>query len=515
MSRGEVVKYTDSAQVLNLYDKDPTGDRSRSFFADVLGIQDFEAFLSDAGLKELATLKQNRGIVGYVKSHTLQTTPYNLFGDINFTSQVSQERGIPAVTLVVTHENDTFVPSPEKMEAFGKQKYFVGYNAKGKPQFVQVDIQPEGVKREDGTFSPASGINDVVGYSLKDIFVTVREVVDPRSTKVPSENGTIFLRAALGVSWEEIMNVKGVFLGGQKRLSVTELHRFLFERTIQRLSDLGEISKDHRMIFSDLSLISRAILQHAQPTAEFVEMLSFQGNPYKQILELLCLSWSAVQVLIQFSEGKCTERQVKEALTQQFTEISPQDEQKILNLTADQASRVRDIAFDFLHLSFDEQSGLLLHNGQLDPSVYYTVMSALVDVDLANLDGLSTFFRGKVLRAHNALRAYGLESRTIKIPNGEIPEFDTTRIHPTGMYSDLTQIGIDVFQEMMSQGADRNTLSYERTFALQKYLLALQSNQGDLPYQRSTQAIVEEQVLKWAAGLMMKGIYDESYTETR
>jgi hypothetical protein len=376
---------------------------------------------------------------------------------------------IPAACIVMGYEDDMFHTSPEKMEGFGKQQYFVGYNAKGRPQFAQVEIKAIGVRdtsAADG-MQPVNFIDEINGYNLKDIFVNVTEPTDPRGCRASKTVGgetTDYIEAVLGMRWGDILNNPHSNCYNRGKVSVAQLHKVLFGATINRLRGQGYLPDEETMpiIYAELGNLSKSLLKHGNRVDNTVDILGFCGKPQKILGDLLSVQPEGIKMVQSFLKGEITDEEiVRAAIMKHHEKLSNDQIVQIDSLPDDEAQQVLDYIMKAQGLFFDEKTGLLCRSTDkgpvVDPAAYYPIFSVLLDNDHTSLDEESWYFTSKIQRCQALLKAYNVPISVIRTPHTEIPAFDTIRIHPTGTYYDLKQAEIEIFKKVTSQF--RETLS--------------------------------------------------------
>ena len=448
---GGLIEYTTLPKALAQYQEDPFGEKKIKFLQEAFGIDDVEAFLIDAGLAEYIEAKRRGSMVSAVKSHYRTGTPYN-YTDVMMSGGLAQMFGIPTATLSMQYSSDILHTSEEKMEGFGKQPYFVGYNPKGAPQFAQISIKPIGIR--DGSMPRGmrkiQTINDASGSPLKDIFVEITDPVDPRGAKAAKRfvgTETEYPEAVLGIRWRDLLDDQEVMSQNPGKISVTQLHTVLFELTIDRLRKQGYLPGEDQMavIYTDLGQETAALLKHANRVEKTLEILGFTGKPQKILSELLLVKPNVIDLVQKFLNGEASndvnEVTVSDAIKQHHKLLTDEEIEVINALPDETAEQIKSFIMEAQGLFFDEKSGLLCRRSNdgvsVDPASYYPMLSALLDNDHTSLDEPSAFFTQKVVRSQNLFRSLGLPISVIRTPHTEIPAIDTARIHPTGVFTDL------------------------------------------------------------------------------
>ncbi len=441
------VEYTTVEQAVMNYGNDPYGDTAYQFLQEAYGIADPDAFLIDAGLEQFIVEKRQKGaFTGAVKSQVPPATPYNL-SDPVVVGAVVQRYDVPGCVLCISYSDDVMTLAPEKMEAIGNQRYFTGNDKNGRPQFASVSIVPAAVRSADGSISNVQSLEEIDGHSFRDIFIELRNPLDPRGAQSAfqtKEQGTIeFIEGALGMPWEEILANPYSMQENPGLVSLSQFHRLMFDKTVQRMRRSGYLPDEGRMpiVHAEMADFSRALLKHSRLPGETRGLLG------------------------SFAVGQPG-------------------------------------------VSIDENTGLVLKNGKVDPSMYYAPFTSLVDVDTASLNEDSWSFTGKIHRMQQLLRRHGVPIPTVRIPHGAIPDFDNTRIHPTGEFYDIRQARSDAYQSLQLTGLSKEeqkkrSKEIEATVLLrmQEFFMALKAG-GSQEYKRSTELVSTVPVLQWWASVL-------------
>lgn len=518
---GDLVEYTTLGQVVANYEQDPFGTKTFDYLQNAFGIQDLDAFFRDAGLEEYVKQKRERGaFVGAVKSHTFQQTPYNLFSDIAAGAYLNQQMGIPAAILAFGYEDDIFHSSPEKMEAFGTQKFFVGYSQKKdeapRPQFTSIHVKATAVRERDGSVRNISVIDEASGYPLKDIFVDVTAPQDPRNAHAVMCDAhgerKEYIEAALGMSRDEILSNPHSLNENPGMITIAQLHKTLFEKTVERMRNEGVLPSEAEMpiIYAEISQLSQALLKHAKPPQETLDVLAFDGKPQRILRDLLCTHPQEAEAIYEYLNGSGKSADAESATRTHHEAMSEEDDRTIEALPDDVAEAIMQFKMAQLQLSFDERTGLLRRGEMADPAAYYPIFSALLDSDLTSLNEESQYFTAKIHRSQELMRRHDLSISTIRIPHHEIEDFDTTRIHPTGVYYDIKTPENDAFMQKVKPRLDEygpkpssETMQRMKYEFLAEFYAALPQN-GEMArdYRRVSEAIVTDPILSWWASMI-------------
>ncbi|HRN69892.1 MAG TPA: hypothetical protein PLS49_01795 [Candidatus Woesebacteria bacterium] len=506
------VQYVTLGEAFQNYLQDPYGVNRRAFLQNAFGIEDVSAFYKDAGLEEYENAKQKGACVGAIKSHTLQTTPYNILSDIAANSLIAQKYGVPTAIMAISYETDTFHTSPEKMEAFGPQRYFIGYDAKGKEQFTTVNVRATSVRESDGSIRNISVINEASGYSLKDIFITVTDPLDAKNANasICDDEGNIqeFLEVALGTTWEEILENKYSNESNPGMITVTQFHRVMFEKTLDRLRSLGYIPDAETMpiIYSDISKVSDSLLKHATRNESTLTTLGMSGSPQEMLAELLCTQPHEVDTIYEYVNNMSDAKTVKQAVMAHHDRLSDEETAFMMDLPDSIANSVLIKKLELLGLSFDSANGLLKRGKTADPGAYYPVFSSMLDIDCTSLNEDSWFFTGKIKRCQNLQRQHKLPISTIRIPHNEIEDFDTIRVHPTGRIYDIKSYESAVYRNHIATLPERPNSEQIQEIKLRymrEFYEAMRNNpQSIQEYERLTDAIATDPILAWWATLV-------------
>jgi len=502
----DVIGYTSPEIAFQNYLNDPYGERKLQFLKDAYGISNPSQFFKDAGLELYVEQKKRRAMMGAIKSHTLQATPYNLMNDAAFCAAVQQKYDVPTAVLVVTHEGDIMHTSPEKMEAFGKQRYFVGYDNRGRAQYASVHIRPTGLRGQNGVVTPISVIDEACGHPLRDIFVSIDEPTDPKGKRTAylDSEGTYreLMEMATGISWKEILTDPEIAQQNEGYVSVTQLHKYLFRRTVRRLRDQGYFPSENDMPFieSDLAGISDALFYHARPSQNTLEILGFAGKPQQILSELLCMKPGAISAVLSQSAN------AHDLVMQHHDDLNESSKRVIKSLPDDSADAVLQEVMQVMGLSFDKTTGLLRRGQLADAASYYPFFSSLLDVDFTSLNEPSSFFTRKIQRTQALLQAHGLPNSYVKVPHEDVHGFDTDRLHPTGQYFDYTQVHADSFARTAGRMKEK-TSNEDLVLLKAEYVRRIvQSFQGGLPdaneYRRQTEALAVDPVMAWFASMV-------------
>ncbi|MBP7967342.1 hypothetical protein KAZ66_03645 [Candidatus Woesebacteria bacterium] len=536
-SSESTVIYSTLDEAIQHHLEDPQSNAKLDFIARAYGC-DPQVLITDAGLSPLLHLYQEGRMVSAVKSHALLVDPYNMT-DVIMSGQIMQETGIPTAILAVTYSEDKFISSPEKTALFGAQRYLVGYNEKGKPLFNSVQIKPTGIRKyssEGGEIiTPINNIDHAVGVPLKDIMVQIEEPIDPRGTKAQltdDEKREQYIEAALGINWQQILNHPCLGdAAGKGYISVSDLHKVLFEETVNRLRMQGALpsQQDMPIVHGELGTISKAILKHATYVPETTQTLGFEG-PAEQILtDTLCIQPSTIQKIDVYLKT------LDESLLSEIeAEIPVHNEspteaeiESLRQLGQENLNQICSFIMGKKGLSFHEKSGLLANGEHADPASYYPLFQALLCHDYCELDGsdVDHYFSRKVQRAQALQTAHGLPITIIRTPADEvvtqdnsnfIKPFVATRLHPTGKYFDITAANGHIAQQVIlplrqqeingkklskaEQSAVEARLQQIKKAELAKVFLAVQEsveNGTSAEWQRTTEAIATDEVMQW------------------
>jgi hypothetical protein len=126
---------------------------------------------------------------------------------------------------------------------------------------------------------------------------------------------------------------------------------------------------------------------------------------------------------------------------------------------------------------------------------------------LTSLNEESQYFTAKIHRSQELMRRHDLSISTIRIPHHEIEDFDTTRIHPTGVYYDIKTPENDAFMQKVKPRLEEfgpkpssETMQRMKYEFLAEFYAALPQN-GEMArdYRRVTEAIVTDPILSWWA----------------
>lgn len=518
LSKREEIPFVDEVQYVTLgeafqnYLQDPYGLNRRAFLQNAFGIEDVSAFYKDAGLEEYEKVKQKGACVGAIKSHTLQTTPYNILSDIAANSLISQKYNVPTAIIAISYETDTFHTSPEKMEAFGIQRYFVGYDAKGKEKFTSVNIKASAVREADGSIRNISVINEASGYPLKDIFVTLTDPSDPRNAKATfmdeEGNEQQFLEVALGKTWEEIVNNPYSQEHNPGMITVTQFHRVMFETTIDRLRNLGYIpnKEDMPIIYSDISKVSDSLLKHATKNPDTLKTLGMLTSPQAMLAELLCTQPDEVDAIYEYVNNISDVKKAKQAVMSHHTRLTEEEKTYVMDLPDSISCSVLETKLGLLGLSFDEKTGLLKRGKTADPASYYPVFSSLLDIDCTSLNEESWFFTGKIKRCQDLQKQHNIPISTIKIPHNEIPDFDITRVHPNGNYYDIKSLESEIFKRHIAPLSERpssEVIQEIKVKYMREFYDALRNDpQSVQEYKHAVDVVTTDPILAWWASLL-------------
>ncbi len=520
---GGIIRYTTLEQTLLNYAEDPFGEKTFQFLADAYGISDPEQFFQEAGLEGYLEAKKNGAYIGALKSHGLVADPYN-FSDIMVGGAIGQRYDIPTAVMALGYSDDIFVSSPEKMSLFGAQPYFIGYDQKGKPQFTSITIVPTAIRDNSGNIKHIDVIDEAAGVPLKDIFVDIRRPLDPRNAhafhRFDSERSEEYIEAAIGMSKKQILSNPLVNEKNPGMITVTQLHRVLFEATIQRLRRQGYLGDEAQMpiIYAELGDLSHALIEHSTYVPQTLETLGFAGSPNQILTELLCSKPSAIDGIIAHikTNGLVVElpHELKRAISSHHTRLSNDEIAYIQSMDPSDAALAQAGIMKELNLKFNERSGLLMRGHKADPASYYPAFSALLNQDQTSLDE-DWYFAGKMLRSQKLLDQHDVPLSVVKIPYEDIDTFSTTRIHPTGTYYDIKGADGAVSQkkilparqamskqqltkdQLRQKETDLQTIKRDEMYKIYRAIQEASENSDPNEWKRTTEAIATDDVICW------------------
>lgn len=511
----DAVEYTTLQDALARYVEDPYGDRKFAFLQQAFGITDPDRFLIEAGLNQYVDLKRGRGaFVGAVKSHAFQATPYN-FADIIAAGHAAQAYDIPTAVICLGYGQDTFHLSSEKMEAIGRQNYFVGYDNKGRPMFSSVSVVPHAVRTASG-LREIDVVEEIGGRSFDDIFVRLRHPLDPRGATIVNKEAdgskTEYIEGAIGLTWDQVVNNPHSKDANPGYVTLTQLHRFLFETTVNRLRAMGHLPGEDNMalIFTDITKLSNSLLKHAQRKDCTLATLGLKGKPQEILANFLCMQPHEALLILRGLTGDEGIRAVHRAVMTHHESLTNDERDVMMNISDMSAERILKFVFSQLGMMIDSNSGLLTKNGVADPAVYYPVYTSLLDVDFTSLNEESWFFTGKINRMQKLLRQHGINIPSIRVPHFEIPDIDITRIHPTGRYVDIRGAETAVTRSITAQleglskaakgrmgpQIEQTKWEHMRTF----YTALGAGDAGE--FERISQFVMTQPVLQWWASVI-------------
>ncbi len=553
-SDGPII-YTTLEKAIKDHLDDPFSQNKLDFIAKAYGC-DPEALIKEAGLEPLLQAYREKRMVSAVKSHALLGDPYNMT-DVIMSGVITQETGIPTAVLAVTYSDDQFVSSPEKIALFGTQRYFLGYNEKGKPLFSSVQIKPAGIRsyNEAGEqiITPIDNIDDAVGTSLTDIMVKIVEPIDPRGTKSVITNSEVkehYIESALGISWEQIVNHPSLGAdAGTGNVSLSNLHRVLFDETINRLRNQGILPSEEEMpiIYGELGKISKTMLEHATYVQETNQFLGFEGSAAEILTDTLCIQPSTVQKVDDFldSNDEALLAELENEIPIHSSAVTAEALEQIKQLGEEKLQRVLSFIMNKRNLTFHEKSGLLANGEHADPASYYPLFQALLCHDYCELDGsdVDHYFSRKLQRAQALQSAHGLPITIIRTPADEIKTLDNTslikpfvatRVHPTGRYFDITAangyVSQNIILPLRQQELSGNKMSKPEQTALEgrlqeikrgeleKILLAVREsvqNGTDSEWARITEAVTTDEAMTWYINTLMSSTNNLDYSKIK
>lgn len=459
-NHGGLIEYTTLPQAFAEYRSDPHGSKRMQFLQDAYGIQDPEAFLREAGLEGYLAAKREGAMVSAVKSHALVTTPYN-FTDVIVNGQLARMHGIKGACLVMGYEDDVFHSSPEKMYTLQQQHFYVGKDPKGNDLYTSVDVVPVGIKLGEGNIRPVSSIADIEGVPMKDIIVELKRPKTAKQAPAYERNGedeTAYIEAAIGMLWGDVLQSNTEFDPEYPdKITLTQLHRTLFDKTIQRLRDEGVIPGEEQfsIIYAELKTVTSALRKHAQIGERTAEIMGTSLPAKNQLAELFCVQPDTIKMVISKMKGEeVDDTTLRRAIANHHYKLSEDQVEFIRDLDVTVASQVLNFIMESQGVFVDECSGLLCKKTAdgiaVDPLSYYPPFSILLDYDHTSLDEPSYFFTDKIVRCQQLQRAYGAPISVIRTPYEEIPALINDRIHPTGIYYDVREAMASLYSSVLA-----------------------------------------------------------------
>lgn len=433
------IEYTTVQEAIRSWADDPHGKTTFHFISASYGIEatQVRSALEGAGFGDYLKAKDEGRMVGMVATQVLK--PTNYFMTNAFAMKRLHDQGIPTALMVVEWPRDKFYKeNSDKRGGFGKLEFPVGTrekrdrdgNSTGEIEVVSVNIElrPAGIRHDDGTIQRITNINDANGYRCDQILLEVidarsphnrgyTEILDKERTVLPNnkvimkERVRTHAKAALGFEIPGLVDTRTTIDGEEifnsfdtDAISMTDFYRLLWEQTIQTLRKAGELpsEEDMPMFFVDAEQAYTKLAAEANPPAIVTEIIGIHTPE------------AILRNIFQYSDDE-------------IDEVMAQSDFNIDQFLASH--------------NFKITNGLLTHgNGMMDPGSYYVLHAALPDVYFECSSCGGDKFVGKLQRAQQVRKAFGLHEKEVRIPDAEVEELEEYIVHPTGRFVDTTPI---------------------------------------------------------------------------
>ncbi|NTU47090.1 hypothetical protein HGA88_05680 [Candidatus Roizmanbacteria bacterium] len=379
------LRYTTVENTIDEWAEDPHGERKLRGVAQIYGIpqEKIEQVLEEGGMGAyLRSLAEGR-MVSMVSTQILRPTPYFLASVI--TAAEAVKKGIPSAVMLLEYPEDRFTTrNSDKMEAFGVQRFTVGYddtNGIPTPRTVSLNVQPWGIRDDEmGTIRKISKIGEAEGKRCDQIMISIKDIKGPWNNDV----GT--LGAALGIDFDL-----------EQPISLTDFYRALWIRTIASLRERGYLPSEEKlpMCFINMKQAYTTIAAEASPPQIVQETLRMDTPEHILTGPLGVNNEEAKKILMQ-------EHGFEEYLSTKGVK---------------------------------HQNGLLVGmDGMPISASYYPAQLVWPHMYIECSSCGGEQFTNNLERAQKVRDLYGLPDGEVHNPHTEVPELEQYLVHPTGIY---------------------------------------------------------------------------------